>query len=210
MGLFKKPAKFREYQVKCVHCGRTHTLRQYFAKEHYLDGAPKLSDEQLLAQYTICDCKAFIFPTAEWNPVSTELMQSMQYQAALKLHVTQQKFALLNLVHPDEINAQLYQLHHQYTQEQLQHCLKCARTCNAVMPSFDSKRLPQLNYPKGTFEYSVDLCEIDLLRQLSRWDECLDRIKAQRERAFPPLSTKRAAFLNIEEQLVANRDNRLQ
>ena len=208
MGLFKK--KYTERKVTCVHCGRTHVLRKYFAKEYYLDGMPKLSTEKLLAQYTVCECGAFIYQTAEYNPVSKELMDSQQYKDALSLPIELQEFTLLNLAFPHAISAQLYLLHYNYTKSQLQHCLECATRPNAAMISFPSAAIPALNAPKGIFAYSAALCEIDLLRQAGDWDTCMHKIQQQRNREFPPMSPKRERFLAIEEELVAQHNHSLQ
>ena len=210
MGLFKKPAKFREYQVKCVHCGRTHTLRKYFATEYYLDGVPKLTEAQRLEQYAICECGAFIYLTSEYNPVTKQVMQTPEYQEVFKLPAEEQYNAFLRLLFPHTLSVHMELLHQNYTPQQLAHCLSCCAKPNAVMSSFNSATIKALNAPKGIFEYSAALCEIDVLRQLGKWDECLAKIQSQRERDFPPLSAKRARFLEIEENLVTHKDSSVQ
>lgn len=210
MGLFKKKPQYTEQKVRCVHCGHTHVLRKYFAKEYYLDGMPKLSPEQLLAQYTVCHCGAFIYPTASFNPVTKEMMQSPEYQQALQLPRNECILALSNIVFPNSLLGHLTALHMHYDCEILQRCIVCAQHPNAVMHSFPSKCLPKIHHPKGIFEYGADLCEIDLLRQAGKWSLALEKINRGRNREFPSISSKYEAFYDVEEALVKQRDNRLQ
>lgn len=210
MGLFKKKPQYTEQEVKCVHCGRTHALRKYLAEEYYLDGMPKLPPEQLLAQYTVCDCGAFIYPTVSFNPVSQEMMQSPEYQEALQLSHNECILALSNILFPNSLSGCLAELHIHYNSEILQKCIICAQHPSAVMHSFASKCLPQIQHPKGIFEYGADLCEIDLLRQAGKWDAALVKINQGRNQEFPLLSDKYLAFYDVEEALVKQRDNRLQ
>lgn len=207
MRLFKR--KYTERKVTCVHCGRTHTLRKYFAKEYYLDGMPKLPSEQLLAQYAVCECGAFIYPTASFNPVSAETIQSPEYQKALQLPHNECILALSNITFPNSLLGALEVLHIHYNPDALHRCLSCVQHPNAVMQSFDGRKLPQINRPKGIFEYDADLCEIDLLRQAGEWGKCLEKIQEHRNREFPPVTPKYQAFLDYEEMLVQQQDNRL-
>ena len=210
MGLFKKPAKFREYQVKCVHCGRTHTLRQYFAEKYYLDGMPQLSTEKLFAKYAVCDCGAFIYLTAEHNPVSKQVMQSPEYQQAITLEFPKNILALNDIVSPAEFSTHLERFHVEPNKENLQKCIHAMPASPSSMPSFDAEHLPQLHLRRGLFEYSTDLCHIDLLRQLQHWEECTQKIQQLRMKEFSPLLPKYVAFLDYEAELVRRKDSALQ
>lgn len=210
MGLFKKKPKYTEQRVKCVHCGRTHILRKYFAEEYYLDGMPKLPPEQLLAQYTICECSALIYPSAAFNPVTKEQMQTQEYKTALKKTYPNNVLALLQVQFPNVLEVALLQMHIYYNETTLQYALQCLPPRVEPMQAFNISKLPQLQQRRGKFEYSSRLCAIDLLRQSGNWGECWQVIQQERIKEFPPISPEYQSFLCHEEMLVHKQDPSLQ
>ena len=214
MGLFKKTPKLyhKTYTAKCPTCGKEHTATACIGAQRHLDGTPMMTMEQCLSKFIICNECGYIFDISSPGGGLHE-SKRQEYQTLAGQHYDNEyikKLTLLRMLSRNQERNWMWLRYYQAVNQPaevyavLQEMISNPQKTVTPMgnDSFMALSLPcQCFFPD-------ELRDIDLLRQMGRFDDAHDRISYYQQHIKEPKFDCFEEYLKIERKLVNKRDTK--